>query len=419
MHSDRLVSLLGLFVLLFICWVFSNNRRRFPWRATLTGLGLMFAFAILILKTNFGLGAFKVAQNAVDQLNVYATEGARLIFGPLGDPATLGKAFGPNAYVFAISISATIIVIAALSALLYHWGILQRVVGALAWVMQRAMKASGSESLAASSNIFLGQTEAALIIKPYLAKLTMSEMNVLMVTGFSTIATGVMVVYAGLPGMTAGDIVTASVLSSVSGLFVAKIMFPETEASETGERCHFGTERSAVNGVDALCQGAAEGLMLALNVMAMLLAFTAVVALANALVAWPQTALGVAVPVSFQQVLGWINMPFAWLMGVPWKDCNVIGQALGERIVLNEFIGFLHLSEIVRNNPTLLEPRSITLASYALCGFANFASIAIQIGGIAALAPERRSDLARLGWKAMFGGVLACYVTTAVVGILI
>jgi len=419
MHSDRLISLLGLFVLLFICWLLSNNRKRFPWRATLTGLGLMFAFAILILKTSFGLGAFKVAQNAVDQLNVYAVEGARLIFGPLGDPVSLGKTFGPNAYVFAISISATIIVIAALSALLYHWGILQRVVGALAWVMQRAMRASGSESLAASSNIFLGQTEAALVIKPYLAKLTMSEMNVLMVTGFSTIATGVMVVYAGLPGMTAGDIVTASVLSSVSGLFVAKILFPETEPSETGERCHFGTERSAVNGIDALCQGAAEGLALSLNVMAMLLAFTAVVALANALIAWPQTALGVAAPLSFQQVLGWINMPFAWLMGVPWKDCHLIGQALGERIVLNEFVGYLHLSEVVIKNPGLLEPRSLTLASYALCGFANFASIAIQIGGIAALAPERRGDLARLGMKAMFGGVLACYVTTAVVGILI
>lgn len=242
MHSDRLVSVLGLLVLLILCWLLSNNRKRFPWRATLTGLGMMFAFAILILKTSFGLGAFRVAQNAVDQLNVYAVEGARLIFGPLGDPVSLGKTFGPNSYVFAISISATIIV-----------------VGALAWIMQRAMKASGSESLAASSNIFLGQTEAALVIKPYLAKLTMSEMNVLMVTGFSTIATGVMVVYAGLPGMTAGDIVTASVLSSISGLFVAKIMFPETEVSETGERCHFGTERSAVNSVDALCQGAAEG----------------------------------------------------------------------------------------------------------------------------------------------------------------
>jgi len=226
-------------------------------------------------------------------------------------------------------------------------------------------------------------------------------------------------VYAGLPTMSAGHIVTASVLGAPAGLLMAKVMFPETEKSETGERHHFEVQRTATNSIDALCTGAGEGVMLSLNVIGMLLAFVAVVALLNALVAWPQHAFGVSAPVTLQQFFGWLNAPFAWLLGVPVKDCGFIGQILGERIVLNEFVGYIHLSTHIQANPEALAPRSVTLASYALCGFANFASIAIQIGGIGALCPERRGDLARIGMRAMVAGLLACYVMTSIVGILI
>lgn len=417
----RLVSLLGLIVFIALAWAISNNRAKFPWRAVLWGVGLQFFFAWFILKTPVGTQLFAGAQVVVDQLNVYANEGAKMVFGPLGDSEALKKTFGPGGgMVFAISISATIILISALSSLLYHWGVLQRIVAGMAWVMQKAMGTSGSETLAAASNIFLGQTEAALLIKPYLGKLTESEVMAVMTTGFSTIATGVMAVYAGMEGMSAGHIVTASVLGAPAGLLISKVMWPETKAAETGEKKHhFAVAKTAMNSIDALCAGATEGVMLSINVMGMLIAFVAVVALMNALFVWPQHALGLASPVSIQQVLGWVNAPVAWLMGVRTQDCGVIGQMLGERIVLNEFVGYLDLSTFVKTNPGQLEPRSVTLASYALCGFANFASIAIQIGGIGALAPERRHDLARLGLRAMIAGLIACYSFAAIVGVIL
>jgi CNT family concentrative nucleoside transporter len=416
----RLVSLFGLVVLIALAWALSNNRRLFPWRTVLWGVGLQFLFAIFILNTGVGQGLFKGAQDVVSQLNVFAGEGAGMVFGKLADRTAMEGAFGPgNGVVFAILVTATIILISALSTLLYHWGVLQRVVASIAWVMQRAMKTSGSETLASASNIFLGQTEAALLIKPYIAKMTRSEIMALMTTGMATIATGVMVVYAGLDGMSAGHILTASVMSAPAGLLIAKIMFPETEASETGERHHFGVERLSVNSIDALCRGASEGVALAINVLGMLIAFVAVVALLNALVTWPQRSLGIASPVTIQEFLGWVNAPFAWLIGVPAKDCGFIGQVLGERVVLNEFMGYLTLADHVKSHPGELDPRSVTLASYALCGFANFSSVAIQIGGIGALAPERRSDLARLGLRAMVGGLLACYLTSTVVGVIL
>jgi CNT family concentrative nucleoside transporter len=416
----KLISLLGLVAFIALGWLLSINRRAFPWRTVLWGLGLQFAFALFILKTPVGERLFLGAQNAVEKLNDFAIVGAQMVFGPLADKAKLGAVFGPGTNaIFAILIAATIILISALSALLYHWGVLQKIVAGMAWVMMRTMRTSGSESLAGASNIFLGQTEAALLIKPYLPKMTQSEIMALMVTGFSTIATGVMVVYAGLPAMSAGHIVTASVLGAPAGLLMAKVMFPETEKSETGERHHFAVERTAANSIDALCTGAGEGVMLSLNVIGMLLAFVAVVALLNALISWPQHALGMAEPVTLQQFIGWLNAPFAWLLGVPAKDCGFIGQILGERVVLNEFVAYIDLSNHVQAHPGALAPRSVLLASYALCGFANFASIAIQIGGIGALCPERRGDLAKIGLRAMFSGLLACYVMTAIVGILI
>jgi CNT family concentrative nucleoside transporter len=416
----QLISAFGLIAMLACAWLLSNNRKRFPWRTVIWGMVLQFAFAIFILKTPVGLRLFQGAQVVMDQLNAYAYEGAKMVFGPLGDGETLRKVFGPTGgYVFAISVTATIILISSLSSLLYYWGVLQKVVAAMAWVMMKTMRTSGSESLAGASNIFLGQTEAALLIKPYLPKMTQSEMMALMTTGMSTIATGVMAVYAGMEGLSAGHILTASVLGAPAGLLVGKIMFPETEPSETGERCHFETKKTATNSIDALCTGASEGAMLSINVMGMLIAFVAIVALLNGLIVWPQHALGVATPLTIQQMLGWANAPFAWLIGVPWNDCPFIGGILGERIVLNEFVSYLDLSNFVKTHPGAVDQRSVTLASYALCGFANFSSIAIQIGGIGALAPERRHDLARLGMKSMIAGVLACYLFAGVVGVII
>jgi CNT family concentrative nucleoside transporter len=417
--SLRLLSLFGLVVLIACAWGLSTRRDRFPWRTVFTGLALQFLLALLILRTRVGESFFAGAKTVVDQLNVYASEGARMVFGPLADGGALTKTFGTGAFVFAVTVTATIILVSALSSLLYHWGVLQRVVAAVALVMQRVMRTSGSESLAAAGNIFLGQTEAALLVKPYIGRMTRSEIMALMTTGMATVATGVMVVYAGMEGMSAGHILTASVLSAPAGLLIAKTMFPETEPSETGESCHFSTERTTVNSIDALCRGASEGVALAINVIAMLIAFVAVVGLINGLITWPQRAFGMESPITLQQLLGWLNAPFAFLIGVPLKDCAVIGAVLGERIVLNEFVGYLALTNHVAANPGALDQRSITLASYALCGFANFSSIAIQIGGIGALAPERRGDLAALGLRAMVGGLLACYVTATVVGLLL
>ena len=413
----KLISLLGLAAFLAFAWLLSNNRRHFPWRTVLSGLGLQFVVALFILKTGVGLAGFEAVQNAVKRLGNFSDEGAAMAFGPLADGAVLKSAFGEgNAYVFAVSITATIILVSALSALLYHWGILQRIVQAMAWVMRRVMGTSGSESLAAASNIFLGQTEAALIVKPYIAKMTASEIMALMSAGMATIATGVMVVYPKL-GLEAGHILTASVLSAPAALLVSKIMFPELERSDTAAGAPMKVEKTDANSLDSLCRGTSEGVLLAINVMAMLIAFVALVALANAVFGGVQGWVGVAPENQFtlQTLLGYANAPFAWLMGVPWKDCTIVGQALGERIVLNEFIGYISLSK----NIATLDPRSVTIATYALCGFANFASIAIQIGGIGAMAPTRRHDLAKLGLRAMVAGLLACYITATVAGILI
>ena len=413
----RMISLLGLIAFIAMAWLLSNNRRRFPWRTVLSGLGLQFAFALFILKTRAGLAIFAGVQGTVKRLGDFSDEGAAMAFGPLAKGELLGQAFGSgNAYVFAVSITATIILISALSALLYHWGILQRTVQSMAWVMQRVMGTSGSESLGAASNIFLGQTEAALLVKPYIPKMTSSEIMALMTAGMATIATGVMVVYPKL-GLDAGHILTASVLSAPAALLVSKIMFPELERSETSAGAPMKIGKTDANSLDSLCRGTSEGVMLAINVMGMLIAFVAVVALANALLGGVQGWAGVAPENRFtlQTLLGCANAPFAWLMGVPWKDCTLVGQALGERIVLNEFIGYISLSK----NLATLDPRSVTIATYALCGFANFASIAIQIGGIGAMAPTRRADLARLGFRAMIAGLLACYITATVAGMLI
>ncbi|HEX3798856.1 MAG TPA: nucleoside transporter C-terminal domain-containing protein [Verrucomicrobiae bacterium] len=422
--GNKLVSLCGLLIFICIAWALSNNRKFFPWRTVLCGLALQFGFAVFILQTAFGQRFFGYIQLVFNKLLDAANQGAMFVFGPLATSAIMNDKFGSDhAFIFVISVTSSIVIVSALSSFFYHYGILQRIVHFMAIIMQKTMRTSGSESLAAGVNMFVGQDESALVIKLYLAGMTASELFALMTIGMATIASGVMITYAQL-GMSAGHLLTASVMSAPGALLIAKIMFPETERSETTAAAKLKTEKHTVNGIDALCRGAGDGMMLAINVMAMVMAFVAIVWLVNFSLGWMQRKFGVDHPLTMQVALGWINAPFAWLMGVPWHDCQIFGQLLSERILLNEFISYLDLSSIIHTQtmngqPAALSPRSITLATYALCGFANFSSIAIQIGGIGTIAPTRRSDLARYGFRAMIGGLISCYLSATIAGLLI
>lgn len=425
----KLTSLAGLFVFVGIAWALSSHKRLFPWRTVIWGIALQFAFALVILKTEAGRHVFEWAGMAIQTLIRFSTEGCQFVFGPLATDAMMQRAFGASAMVFAVLVAGTIILVSSLSALLYHWGILQRVVRAIAWLMQKALRTSGSETMSAVANIFMGMTEAPLLVRPYLPRMTKSELLCMMTGGMATIAGGMAAVYAklgadaGHPNM-AGHLLTASVLSAPAALVVSKIMLPETEQSETAAHAVIDTSSPSANSIDALCRGASEGMTLSINVMAMLICFVAVVGLVNFLLTPVLTTVLAPVagwmggaadaPVTLQTVAGWVNAPFAWLMGVPAADCQAVGRILGERIVLNELIGYVSLT----NPATHLGERSYVLATYALCGFANIGSIAVQVGGIGALIPERRSELARLGMRAMIGGLLASYMTATIAGIL-
>jgi CNT family concentrative nucleoside transporter len=419
----RFISLLGWFAMISIAWAISYNRKLFPWRTVIWGLGLQFSLALVILNTQAGKEFFIIAGKVVQKLIQFSTDGTKFVFGPLADGDLMGKTFGAeHGLVFAILVTGTVVIVSSLSSLFYHWGILQKIVRAVAFVMRKAMGTSGSETLSAAANIFMGQTEAPLVIRPYIPRMTKSEIMTIMVCGMAHIAGGVAAVYAAM-GMaagyqnTAGHLLTASVLNCPAALLIAKIMLPETEKSETAGTSPATVPRTTANSIDAICRGAGDGFHLALNIIAMLIAFIAIIALANYVVGFPQTHLGVKNPVTLQNIFGWVNAPFAFLMGVPWQDCVNIGQILGERIVLNEFVGYLDLTT---NAKTLaLDPRSFTIATYALCGFANFSSIAIQVGGIGSLAPERRSEMARIGFRAMIGGLLAAYMTASLAGLLL
>jgi len=419
----KFVSLFGWVMMILAAWAISYRRKDFPWRTVIWGLGLQFVLAVLILKTPWGGKLFEFAGKVIQKLIQFSTEGTKFVFGPFADSNLLSEKFGPaNSVVFAILVTGTVVIVSALSSLFYHWGILQRVVRAVAFVMRKAMGTSGSETLSAAANIFMGQTEAPLVIRPYVPRMTRSELMTIMVCGMAHIAGGVAAVYAAM-GMraghadTAGHLLTASVLNCPAALLIAKIMLPETEQSETAGTSPATVPRTTANSIDAICRGAGDGFHLALNIIAMLIAFIAIIALANYVVGYPQLHFGVQSPVTLQNIFGWINAPFAWLMGVPLQDCLSIGQILGERIVLNEFVGYLDLT----GNATQLnlDPRSFTIATYALCGFANFSSIAIQVGGIGSLAPERRSEMAKIGFRAMIGGLLAAYMTASLAGFLL
>jgi CNT family concentrative nucleoside transporter len=406
--------LLGLITFIALAWALSLDRRAFPWRIVITGLALQFILAFLILHTAPGIAFFASLDSAFNTLLKFANEGTSMVFGPLANTALITEKWGPqNAFIFAVTVTGTIIFVSALSSALYHYGILQLIVRAAAFVMAKVLGTSGSETLAAAANIFMGQTEAPLVIKPYLNTMTRSELLALMIGGMATIAGGVLAAYVAF-GISAGHLLTASVISAPAALMMAKILLPEKEISPTRLGAPAQVEKLSVNGIDAICTGASDGMTLSINVMAMLIAFVATVALLNHFLSLALGWVGADVAQPLQLVLGWVQAPFAWLMGVPASECVPAGAILGERIVLNEFVGYLSLSQQMET----LSPKTTVILTYALCGFANFSSIAIQIGGIGALAETRRADLARLGLRAMIGGLLACYCTACIASLL-
>ena len=410
------MSLIGLVAFITFAWAISLRRDKFPWRTVIAGMGLQVTIAaILIPKTVFGDWIYKIADQTAQNILAFAREGTHLVFGVLSENKILQDTFNDkSALVLGVTICGTIILVAVISSLLYHLRILQKIVQGMAWVMQRIMRTSGSESLCSAANVFMGQTEAPLVIKPYLTGMTRSEIMTMMIGGMATIAGGVFAIYAGM-GIEAGHLLTASFMAAPTALYVSKILLPETEKSETADGAKSDVKPETTNALDAMCQGASDGMKLTLNVLAMLIGFTAAIALFNFLITQPQQWAGVANPVTFDMLLGWLNAPFAFLMGVPWTDCVEVGQAFGKRIVFTEFIGYLDLTAL----KDTLDPRSFAIGTFAICGFANFASIAIQIGGIGSLAPERRTDLASLGFRAMAGGILVSYINACIAGLFI
>ena len=409
-----LQPIFGAAVILGIAYAFSTNRRAIRWSTVAWGVGLQVVFALIVLKTGIGQRVFTTLGDLITRLLGFAGVGAGFVFGPLGDGSVWGRvmtgALGPDgaqyAVIFAFQVLPTIIFIAALFAILYYFGVMQLVVRIFAMVMHRVMGASGAESLNVAASIFMGQTEAPLTIRPYLPEMTQSELMTVMTSGMAHISGGIMAAYI-LFGIEAKHLLTAVIMTAPGTIMMAKMLVPETETPKTMGSVRLEVEKTDVNVIDAAGRGTGEGLHLALNVGAMLISFLALIALVNAL-------LGVA-GLSLERIFGWVFAPVAWAMGVPWRDAPFIGNLLGTRMAINEFVAYSKLGPMKAS----LDPKSFTIATFALCGFANFSSIGIQIGGIGALAPNRRHDLARLGLRAMFAGTLANFMTATIAGFLL
>ena len=434
----RVQALVGLALVFSIAYLSSTARRAIDWRTVGWGISLQILFALIVLKTTLGQTVFETAGALITRLLSFSDVGSAFVFGVLGDrpkwAQVMGVAFGDEGknyvLIFAFQVLPTIIFIAALFAILYYFGIMQLVVRFFAWMMRSVMKASGAESLNVAASIFMGQTEAPLTIRPFLPKMTQSELMTVMTSGMAHISGGVMAAYI-LFGIEAKHLLTAVIMTAPGTLMMAKLFVPETEVPETLGRVKLEVEKTDVNLVDAAGRGTGEGLHLALNVGAMLISFLALVSLTNALLgaaglwlhehvptlSWTVNAwLGTSLDhLSLQAILGWVFAPIAWALGVPWRDSQTIGSLLGTRMVLNEFVAYSQLGTL----KGALDPRSFTIATFALCGFANFSSIGIQLGGIGALAPSRRQDLARLGVRAMIAGTLANFVTATIAGALL
>jgi len=405
---QRLSGLLGLLLILGIAYAFSADRKAIPWRTVAWGLALQVFLAILVLRTYTGRLIFETAGRGVNRMLEFSAEGARFVFGPL---ATRDSGLG---VIFAFTVLPIVIFIASFFAVMYYLGVMQVVVKAFARLMHRFMGASGAESVNVAASIFMGQTEAPLTIRPFLATLTTSELMTVMTSGMAHVSGAVMGAYVLVAGVSVEHLLTAVIMTAPATIVLAKMFVPETDTPKTAGRVTVEIERTAVNIIDAASRGAGDGLRLALNIGAMLIAFIALIAMVNGILGWVNSMVW-WFPADLQTVFGWVFAPAAWLLGVPWRDAPAIGNLLGTRMVLNEFVAYAQLGALKES----LDPRSFTIATFALCGFANFSSIGIQIGGIGALAPNRRHDLAALGLRAMFAGTLANFVTATIAGFLL
>ncbi len=406
----RYTGILGLATMLGLAYLFSTNRRAIKLKTILWGLGLQLSFAYFVLRFSAGEALFQRAGNAVIKLLGYSYVGSEFLFGPLG---AKNSSYG---LIFAFQVLPTIIFIAAFFALLYYLGVMQIVIKGAAWVMQRVMGASGAESLNVAASIFMGQTEAPLTIRPFLPDATQSELMTIMTSGMAHVSGGIMAAYIAF-GVDAKHLLTAVIMTAPGTLLMAKMLVPETEVPRTAGTVKMPETEKDTNFLAAIARGTTDGLSLAVNVGAMLIAFLALIALINGIMGGTHNWLAYHhvgwFPSSLQQIFGWAFAPVAWVIGVPWHDCTKIGNLLGIRMVLNELVAFSFLGPM----KAVLDPRSFTIATFALCGFANFSSIGMQIGGIGALAPNRRNDLARLGIRAMLAGTMANLMSASIVGL--
>lgn len=430
----RLMGIVGVAVMIGLAVLISYDRKRIPWRLVAIGLGIQLVFGLLVLKFGPGRAFFDVVGRAVTGLLAFQEEGARFVFGnlvqsnvPVGTPGpggtldtTAGFLANTGAY-FAFNVLPTIIFFSALMSVLYYLNVMQLVVKGIAWVMQKTLGTSGAETLSASGNIFMGQTEAPLLIKPFVKEMTPSELNTVMVGGFATVAGGVMAAYIGMlsgyfPNI-ASHLLAASVMNAPAGLYLSKILRPEVDVPVTRGSLDMRVEKTDSSVIESAANGAAQGMQLALNVAAMLMAFVALVALLNFGLGWLGGMIGYP-ELSLQAILGLLLRPLAWVMGVPWQDTAYVGGLIGIKTSLNEFVAYAQFAGDLTTG-IALQPRSAIILTYALLGFANFSSIAIQIGGIGGLAPERRGEIARFGLRAMIAGNLAAFTSASIAGMLV
>jgi CNT family concentrative nucleoside transporter len=404
----RFTGVLGILAVLLAAWMGSTNRGRIRWRTVAWGLSLQLIFAFLVLRFDFGQRAMAWAGDVVNSMLACTQAGTKVLFGALGTPNTsLGS-------IFAFQVLPTIIFISAFFAVLYHIGVMQIIIRGLAWVMLKTMRISGAESMNVAASIFMGQTEAPLTIRPFLAGATRSELMTIMTSGMAHVSGGIMAMYIA-QGIEARHLLSAVIMTSPGTILMAKMLVPETEVPATEGRVVIpeDEEHKEENLIGAIARGTIDGGKLAMNVAIMLISFLALVALLDNLLGWVHVHNGFHwLPGSLGQILGFVFAPVAWLIGVPWRDCGIIGNLLGTRMALNEVIAYIALG----THKATLDPRSFTIATFALCGFANLGSIGMQIGGIGALVPERRNDLARLGVRAMLAGTMANLISASIAG---
>jgi concentrative nucleoside transporter, CNT family len=414
---DRFTGILGILAVLLAAWLGSTNRRRIRWRTVAWGLGLQVCFAFLVLRFDYGQRAMTWAGGVVNNMLSATFAGTRVLFGELGLPnsGAFGKLIAPSSgSIFAFQVLPTIIFISAFFAVLYHIGVMQLIIRGMAWIMLKTMRISGAESMNVAASIFMGQTEAPLTIRPFLSKATRSELMVIMTSGMAHVSGGIMAMYIS-QGVEARHLLSAVIMTSPGTILVAKMLVPETEVPATEGKVVIPKDElhKDENLIGAIARGTIDGGKLAMNVAIMLISFLALVALLDSLLLWTH---GLAymhwVPGSLGQILGYVFAPVAWLIGVPWHDCMAIGNLLGTRMALNEVIAYIALG----TEKATLAPRSFTIATFALCGFANLGSIGMQIGGIGALVPERRNDLAKLGVRAMLAGTMANLISASIAG---